>query len=98
MVRSMRNIWTPLQDYAIGGAETGAGNIGGLQGNPSIGLPNAGINGEITLYLESNPKPDPSQLFIVWGGANDYFNLITTLQNGGPTGAALKAFLTGPTG
>jgi len=95
---SLLGIGAPLQDYAIGGAETGTGNIGGLKGNPSIGLPNAGINGEISLYLESSPKPDPTQLFIVWGGANDYFNLITTLQNGGPTGAALKSFLTGPTG
>src|ERR1700733_6786807 len=40
-------ISTPLQDYAIGGAETGVGNIGGLPGNAAIGLPNAGINGEI---------------------------------------------------
>jgi outer membrane lipase/esterase len=91
-------IGTPLQDYAIGGAETGAGNIGGLGGNASIGLPNAGINGEISLYLKTDPTPAPHQLFIVWGGANDYFNLIDTLKGGGPTGAALKAYLTSPTG
>jgi outer membrane lipase/esterase len=95
---ALLGIGTPLQDYAIGGAETGAGNIGGLPGNPSIGLPNAGIDGEIALYLKGDPTPDPRQLFIVWGGANDYFNLISNLKNGGPTGAALKAYLTGPTG
>src|ERR1700722_3856622 len=41
-------IATPIQDYAIGGAKTGVGNIGGLPGNPKIGLPNAGIDGELT--------------------------------------------------
>jgi outer membrane lipase/esterase len=91
-------ISTPLQDYAIGGAETGVGNIGGLPGNAAIGLPNAGINGEITYYLKSHPTPAPNSLFIVFGGANDYFNLITTLKDGGPTGPALRAFLTGPNG
>ncbi len=91
-------ISTPLVDYAIGGAQTGVGNIGGLPGNPTIGLPNAGMDGEITYYLQSTPRPDPSSLFIVWGAANDYFKILDGFKGGGPTGPALKAFLTGPSG
>ena len=91
-------IGTPLQDFAIGGAGTGSNNIGGLGGNPSIGLPNAGMNGEISYYLSTNPTPDAHSLFIVWGGANDYFSVLNNFKGGGPTGAALKAFATGPEG
>lgn len=91
-------ISTPLQDFAIGGAGTGSNNIGGLPGNPSIGLPNGGMDGEITYYLKSNPAPDARTLFIVWGGANDYFNILNNFNGGGPTGAALKAYALGPGG
>src|SRR3984885_109154 len=35
-------IGQPLQDYAIGGAETGAGNIGGVGGEPPLGPAPAG--------------------------------------------------------
>jgi outer membrane lipase/esterase len=84
---------TPLQDFALGGAGTGTNNIGGLNAIQSIaGLPNAGMDGEITYYLKNNPTPDPRSLFIVWGGANDYFDVLNKFKGGGPTGAALKAF------
>ena len=95
---SLFGIQIPLQDFAIGGAGTGTNNIGGLPGNPSIGLPNAGMDGEISYYLKSNPAPDPRSLFIVWGGANDYFDTLNNFKGGGPTGAALKAYALGPTG
>jgi outer membrane lipase/esterase len=96
---SLFGIGTPLQDYAIGGAGTGTDNIGGLNNFPNkVGLPNAGMDGQISLYLASNPTPDPRSLFIVWGAANDYFQLLDSFNGGGPTGAALKAFLTSPTG
>lgn len=95
---SLFGISSPLQDYAIGGAKTGVGNIGGLPGNPSIGLPNAGIDGEISLYLQSKPTPTAGDLFIVWGGANDYLDLVQSFSGLGLSGAKLKAYLTAPTG
>lgn len=91
-------ISTPFQDYAIGGAKTGAGNIGGLPGNPKIGLPNAGIDGELTYYQQNHPTPGSRDLFIVWGGANDYFDVLPTLSSVGLSGNALRAYLAGPTG
>ncbi len=91
-------ISTPLQDYAIGGAKTATGNVGGLPGNPSIGLPNAGIDGEITYYLQSNPKPGARDLFIVYGGANDYLNLVQSFAGLGLSGTALTSYLTNSTG
>jgi outer membrane lipase/esterase len=91
-------ISTPLQDFAIGGAKTGAGNIGGLPGNPSIGLPNSGIDGQITYYLQNNPKPASRDLFIVYGGANDYLDLVQSFSGLGLSGAALSSYLTNATG
>jgi outer membrane lipase/esterase len=95
---SLFGISTPLQDYAIGGAKSGVGNIGGLPGNPSIGLPNAGINGEISLYLASKPVVSANDLFIVWGGANDYLDLVQSFSGLGLSGSKLNAYLTSPTG
>lgn len=89
-------ISTPLSDFAIGGAKTGVGNIGGLPGNPTIGLPNAGIDGEISYYLQNKPTPSKSDLFIVWGGANDYFDDFAGF--GHLTGNPLKQFLLGANG
>ena len=91
-------ISTPLQDYAIGGAMTGVGNISGLPGNSAIGLPNSGMDGEITYYLSSHPTITPHQLFIVWGGANNYLNVAPALSGMGLSQAGLKSYLTGPTG
>jgi phospholipase/lecithinase/hemolysin len=52
-------------DYAFGGAETGqTGNS--VQGTPNIGT-------QISTYLASH-TPSPSQLFTIWGGANDFLN------------------------
>jgi outer membrane lipase/esterase len=95
---SLFGVTAPLQDFAIGGAESGTANIGGLPGNPSIGLPNAGINGEISYYLQSNPTPSSRSLFIVWGGANDYLDLVQSFSGLGLSGAALSSYLTSSTG
>jgi outer membrane lipase/esterase len=95
---SLFGISAPLQDYAIGGAKSGVGNIAGIPGNPSIGLPNAGMDGEISLYLQSKPTPSSNDLFIVWGGANDYLNLVQSFSGLGLSGAKLNAYLTSPTG
>jgi outer membrane lipase/esterase len=89
-------ISSSLSDFAIGGAKSGAGNIGGLPGNPTIGLPNAGIDGEISYYLQHNPRPSKTDLFIVWGGANDYFGDQASL--GHLIGNPLKQYLLGPSG
>jgi phospholipase/lecithinase/hemolysin len=78
-------------NYAFAGAETGPGLN---QPSPGVFVPNIGM--QIAQYLGSN-TPKPGQLFVVWGGANDFLdgqlnpavpvaNLvtdITTLANAG---------------
>ncbi|HLG88281.1 MAG TPA: autotransporter domain-containing protein [Alphaproteobacteria bacterium] len=92
-------ISAPFTDYAIGGAYTGTQNVGGLPGNPAIGLPNAGVNGEITLYLSANPHPTSRDLFIVWAGANDYFGYLGKFTPpAGATAAQLTSIFTAPGG
>ncbi|GGF45817.1 exported lipase [Aliidongia dinghuensis] len=59
-------------DYAIGGAQAGTGNIGGL--------PNAGVSQEIDRYLATNPHPGARDLTVVWAGANDYFGALPGIQ------------------
>ncbi len=59
-------------DYAWGGAETGNGLS--FAGTPNIGT-------QISTYLASN-TPVSTQLFTIWGGANDFLN-------GGVTNPAL---------
>jgi outer membrane lipase/esterase len=55
-------------DYAIGGAQAGSGNIGGL--------PNAGVVQEIGRYLASGAHATSRDLVVVWAGANDYFGAL----------------------
>jgi len=92
-------ISTPLNDYAIGGALTGAHNFAGLPGNPAVGLPNAGVDGEISLYLAGNRRPTARDLFIVWAGGNDF---IDVLDNRPPppglSAAQLTSLFLAPTG
>jgi phospholipase/lecithinase/hemolysin len=52
-------------DYAWGGAETG------LVGTSFLGTPN--IGSQISTYLATN-TPMSTQLFTIWGGANDFLN------------------------
>jgi phospholipase/lecithinase/hemolysin len=66
-------------DYAFGGAQTGSGysNFAGNQ------IPN--IDTQIGMYLSSH-TPSPTQLFTLWGGANDVLfgsqpNPATSLAN-----------------
>jgi 3-phytase len=49
-------------DYAFGGAETGTSGLS-TQGTPNIGT-------QISTYLAAH-SPNSSQLFTIWGGAND---------------------------
>ena len=55
-------------DYAIGGAQAGAGNI--------AGLPNAGVVQEIDRYLATGVRATSRDLTIVWAGGNDYFGAL----------------------
>lgn len=93
------DISVPLNDYAIGGAYSGTQNVGGLPGNPLVGLPNAGVDGEISLYLSGNPHPTAHDLFIVWAGANDYFGFLSaTPPPAGATPAQLTSLFLAPNG
>src|SRR5689334_1798853 len=51
-------------DYAFGGAQTGPGF------STFVGAQVPNIDTQIGMYLASN-KPSASQLFTIWGGAND---------------------------
>ena len=51
-------------DYAFGGAQTGPGY------STFVGAQVPNIDTQIGMYLPSN-KPSASQLFTIWGGAND---------------------------
>ncbi|HXC94851.1 MAG TPA: SGNH/GDSL hydrolase family protein [Edaphobacter sp.] len=66
----------PLIDFAVGGATTGMGNFidGGTQTTPgSAGLP--GMMQELALSAPLlTPATTSSALFVVWGGANDFFS------------------------
>jgi phospholipase/lecithinase/hemolysin len=56
-------------DYAYGFAQTGMGTS--QTSIPGLSVPNMGT--QINTYLGSN-TPKSGQLFVVWGGANDFFN------------------------
>jgi phospholipase/lecithinase/hemolysin len=51
-------------DYAFGGAETGTSGLSFL-GTPNIGT-------QIGMYLGAGNVPTATQLFTIWGGANDF--------------------------
>ena len=64
----------PLIDFAVGGATTGVGNFvdGGTQ-TVHVSLP--GMQQELALSAPLLASPTtPSSLFVVWGGANDFFS------------------------
>ncbi len=53
-------------DYAWGGAETGTG-LSPIYNTPNIGM-------QITQYLSTSPSIAATQLFTIWGGANDFLH------------------------
>jgi len=75
-VEQLATAWgVPLFDFAYGGATTGVGNYvdGGTQTTPGkLGLPGMQVElaGSAPLLT---PALTSSALFIVWGGANDFF-------------------------
>jgi phospholipase/lecithinase/hemolysin len=58
-------------DYAYGGAMTGTGTTSSTFNGATATVPNIGT--QISTFLGSN-TPLPSQLFTIWGGANDFLN------------------------
>ena len=58
-------------DYAYGGAMTGTGTTVSTFLGVTANVPNIGT--QIDTYLASN-TPTASQLFTIWGGANDFLN------------------------
>ena len=72
------SLHTPLIDFAWGGATTGLGNIfdGGTQTNfGGFALP--GMIPEVVSTPNSVWALAPTSLFLVWGGANDFFQTPT---------------------
>lgn len=57
-------------DYAFGGAETGSGLS--LSGTPNMSV-------QMASYLATH-SPTDSELFVLWGGANDFFSGETDIQ------------------
>ena len=66
---------SPGTNYACGGAMTGSGRT-------ELGIPNIGEQIESFLdFLDQNGnKPTDSQLFVIWGGANDFIHATTLLN------------------
>jgi phospholipase/lecithinase/hemolysin len=58
-------------DYAYGGAMTGTGTTSSTFAGATATVPNIGT--QINTFLGSN-TPSASQLFTIWGGANDFLN------------------------
>jgi phospholipase/lecithinase/hemolysin len=58
-------------DYAYGGAMTGTGYTKSSFLGATASVPNIGT--QINTYLASN-TPSATQLFTIWGGANDFLN------------------------
>ena len=50
----------PLEDYAVGGAQTSGGYF-------------KDIRSQINAYLKAENSLDPQNLYIIWGGGNNYF-------------------------
>ncbi len=63
-------------NYAFGGAETGPGlsRLGSFN-----------IHTQVEIYLDESPTPGESDLFVIWGGAND---LLGSIETGKPFDAA----------
>jgi len=58
-----------VDNYAVGGAATGTGNL--------FGLPFGGVQNQIELYLSSH-QCDPEALYVLWEGHNDVFLALAT--------------------
>jgi outer membrane lipase/esterase len=72
-LNGLLGVKTPLVDVAIGGAFTGVGNI-----LPTAIVPagQGGMSSEIDSLVASGTKATNRSLYVVFGGANDYFGFL----------------------
>jgi len=84
-------IAAPTADFAVGGAYTaklnetvGAAPISGTNLAPLLSLGSlpidTSVQGQITSYLTSGAPVSHNGLYVVWGGANDYFAMAGAIQ------------------
>ena len=85
---SKLGITTPTLDFAIGGAYSGklnetlgAAPVSGTNLAPLLNtLPiDTSVQGQIASYLTSGAAVNHNGLYVVWGGANDYFAMATAI-------------------
>lgn len=64
----------PADNYAVGGATTGAEN----SNDGLFGLVYPGLQGQIETFVATLPASgaDPDALYLLWCGANDFFNAL----------------------
>ena len=79
----------PDQNFAVGGAETGDGNIADALLPPSIELP--GIAEQIDSFVSSGESIGSDALVVLYGGSNDYFGFLD--ENADPTSGEVSAFV-----
>ena len=68
----------PLLSYAIGGAQSGVGNIDVAATDCSAG-PSAyctGVQSQLAVYLATQGQADADALYVVMGGSNDFLALL----------------------
>lgn len=72
-LNGLLNVKTPLVDVAVGGAFTGVGTI-----LPTAIAPagQGGMSNQIDALVAAGTKASTKSLYVVFGGANDYFNFL----------------------
>ncbi|MBI4579784.1 MAG: SGNH/GDSL hydrolase family protein [Planctomycetes bacterium] len=66
-------------NYAFGGANTDVHNYAVEQYlGPLAPLGQLGVTTQIGMYARNNPAPPSDRLYVLWAGANDFFNDLTT--------------------
>lgn len=77
----------PLVDYAIGGALTGAGNQFAAE-NPLVA--NTGMMSQVSQHIDglaaNGQRADPEALHVLWGGGNDFLEVIKSGNGSGING------------
>jgi phospholipase/lecithinase/hemolysin len=70
------HLGVPLRSYAIGGAQSGVGNIDVADTNDPAYL--TGVLSQIDQYLSANPSADANALYVVMGGSNEFLALLAS--------------------
>lgn len=66
-------VYTPTTNFAVGGALTDTTH--------NAGLPNLGMQSQVTNFLSTGKSFGARDLVVVWGGANDYFGTLATVAS-----------------